>query len=132
MDGVTDSFAARVAALPDAVDGDPVLLRRGRHLSCIWQIGHGSAAYLVQIAEGRVVEAKPAASVTPPADFAMLAEAAVWDRLLAPEPPPGDHDVLAFVKRGELRLVGNLHPLMSHLLYFKGLLAAMRLPEGGG
>ncbi len=52
--------------------------------------------------------------------FAILGEAAVWRRLLAADPPPGDHDLLAFVKRRELRLTGNLHPLMSHLLYVKG------------
>ena len=57
--------------------------------------------------------------VTPSAVFAISGEAAVWRRLLAANPQPGDHDLLAFVKRGELRLTGNLHPLMSHLLYFK-------------
>ena len=46
--------------------------------------------------------------------------------MLAAEPPPGDHDILAFVKRREMRLVGDLHPLMSHLLYFKALLAHLR------
>jgi hypothetical protein len=129
MDGGTKGFAARLAGMPQAVNGDAVLLRRARNLDCTWHIDRGGVAYLVRIAAGRIAEATAAATVTPSADFAMLAEPAVWDRLLAASPPPGDHDFLAFVKRGELRLVGNLHPLMSHLLYFKGLLAALRTPE---
>ncbi len=64
--------------------------------------------------------------VRPSATFAISGEAEVWRRLLASDPPPGDHDLLAFVKRREVRLTGDLHPLMSHLLYFKGVLGHLR------
>jgi hypothetical protein len=119
-------LAARIAVLPARVDGDPVLQRRGRNLTATWQLVVGGDSFLVRIADSRVVEAKPAPAVAMSADFAMIAEPAVWERMLAAVPPPGDHDFFAFLKRGELRLVGNLHPLMSHLLYFKGLLVALR------
>jgi len=128
-DTIADRLAARLPSLAQAMERDPALVRRGRHLSATWQLVVGEAAFLVQIVDGRVAAAQPAPSVTPSADFAMIADAAVWQRLLALDPPPGDHDLLAFVKRKELRLVGNLHPLMSHLLYFKGLLAALRETE---
>jgi hypothetical protein len=121
-------IASRVALLSDVVAGDPVLLRRGRHLSttCLLQVG--DAAFLLRISNGGVVEARPGPFVTPSADFEISGEASVWQRLLAAEPPPGDHDLLAFVKRRELRLAGNLHPLMSHLLYWKGVLACLKEP----
>ena len=41
-------------------------------------------------------------------------------------PPPGYHDLMAMLKFGTLRIEGNLHPFMSHLLYFKDLLALLR------
>src|SRR5436190_21132965 len=132
MSGTEDKLggiAARIAALPERVGADPTLLRRGRHLTVIWELAVGDAVFLVRIVDGHVVSAQAGAVATPSADFAMIADAAIWRRLLAADPPPGDHDFLAFVKRKELRIVGNLHPLMSHLLYFKGLLAALRETE---
>ena len=33
---------------------------------------------------------------------------------------------MALLKRGAMRFEGNLHPLMSNLLYFKLLLASLR------
>jgi hypothetical protein len=119
-------LAARIAALPDIVNSDPVLLRRGRQLNAIWQLAVGDRSFFVRIEDGRVVETRPAPAVATSADFAMIAAPQIWERLLAAEPPPGDHDFLAFLKRKELSLIGNLHPLMSRLLYFKGLLAALR------
>jgi hypothetical protein len=119
-------IAAQIAALPERAVADPALQRRGRFLNATWQLWVGEASFLVRIVDGRIAEARAGLLATPSADFAMIAEPAVWRRLLAADPPPGDHDFLAFVKRKELRLVGNLHPLMSHLLYFKGLLALLR------
>jgi hypothetical protein len=119
-------IAAKVAALPGRVNGDAALLRRGRFLDAVCQLSVGEAQFLLRIADGRVVETRAGPFVSPSADFAIVAEPAVWRRLLAPEPLPGDHDLLAFVKRREVQLVGNLHPLMSHLLYFKGVLGNLR------
>jgi hypothetical protein len=70
------------------------------------------------------VQSKPPAN--PSADFAIIGEPAIWRRFLAADPPPGDHDIFAFLKRRELRVVGDLHPLMSHLLYWKSILAHLR------
>ena len=81
---------------------------------------------LLRIIDGRIADVRRGPFVTPSAAFAISGEAAVWRRLLAADPPPGDHDLLAFVKRRELRLTGDLHPLMSHLLYFKGVLGHLR------
>jgi hypothetical protein len=116
----------RLAALRGRLEADPVLLRRGRYLNAICELDIGNETYLLRIVDGRVHEVRIGPFTTPSADFAVAGDAAVWRRFLAAEPPPGDHDLLAFVKRKELRLTGDLHKLMSHLLYFKDLFAHLR------
>jgi hypothetical protein len=120
-------IAARMAGLAEAVNGDPVLLRRGRTLNAICQLNIGDDIFLLRILDGQVIELRQGPFVTPSADFAISGDAAIWQRFLAADPPPGDHDLFAFVKRKELRVTGDLHPLMSHLLYFKALFACLRL-----
>ena len=117
---------ARLAALPERVNGDAVLLRRGRYLNTMCQLDFGAASVLLRIIDGRIAEMQRNPSVMPSADFAIIGEPAIWRRFLAADPPPGDHDLFAFLKRRELRIVGDLHPLMSHLLYFKALFACLR------
>ncbi len=119
-----EGLAARIAALPEQVNADAPLLRRGRFLDTSFQLLVGDESFVVTIVDGHVAETRRGGFAA--GDFAMIAEAAVWRRLLARTPPPGDHDFLAFYKRKELRIVGDLHPLMSRLLYFKGLLAHLR------
>ncbi|MGE0257304.1 MAG: hypothetical protein AB7H71_16835 [Alphaproteobacteria bacterium] len=121
-----EGIATRMAALADLVAADPALLRRGRWLNTVCQLDIGADTFLLHIVGGRIAEVREGPFVTPSANFAISGEAAIWRRLLAADPPPGDHDLFAFVKRRELRLTGDLHPLMSHLLYFKGVLAHLR------
>jgi hypothetical protein len=121
-----DDLDVRLAALAERVDRDPVLRRRGRYLNTICQLDIGDETVLLRIIDGRISELRRGPFVTPSASFAISGEAGIWRRLLAASPPPGDHDLLAFVKRRELRLTGDLHPLMSHLLYFKGVLGHLR------
>lgn len=121
-----NDLGERLAALAERVQGDPALLRRGRCLNTTCQLDIGEETVLLRIIDGRIAETRRGPFVTPSASFAISGEAAAWRRLLAAEPAPGDHDLLAFVKRRELRLTGDLHPLMSHLLYFKGVLAYLR------
>jgi hypothetical protein len=117
---------ARLAALPERVNSDAVLLRRGRCLNTMCQLDFGGASVLLHIVDGRIADVQRDPSVMPSADFAIIGEPAIWRRFLAADPPPGDHDLFAFLKRRELRIVGDLHPLMSHLLYFKALFACLR------
>jgi hypothetical protein len=121
-----DDFDVRLAALAERVDRDPVLRRRGRYLNTVCQLDIGEETVLLRITDGRISDLRCGPFVTPSASFAISGEAGVWRRLLAATPPPGDHDLLAFVKRRELRLSGDLHPLMSHLLYFKEVLGYLR------
>jgi hypothetical protein len=50
-----------------------------------------------------------------------------WRQFWQPFPPPHFHDIFALAKRGQLRIEGDVHPLMANLLYFKEMLAAPRL-----
>lgn len=121
-----DDLGKRLASLVKRVEDDPALLRRGRWLNTVWQLDIGNDTVLARIVDGRIADVQRGPFATPSASFAISGEAGAWRRLLAADPPPGDHDLLAFVKRGELRLTGDLHPLMAHLLYFKGVLGYLR------
>jgi hypothetical protein len=121
-----DNLDRRLAGLTERVDRDPALLRRGRYLNTICQFDISDDTVLLRIIDGRIAELRRGPFVTPSAAFAVSGEAEIWRRFLAVDPPPGDHDLLAFVKRRELCLTGDLHPLISHLLYFKGVLGHLR------
>jgi hypothetical protein len=124
----TDSIAARSLRLPQRAADNPGLLRRGRYLSAVVQLGIGDQTVLLRIVDGSVVSAGPGPTAGPSCDFAIAAPDAIWRRLCASNPPPGDHDLFAFWKRKELNITGNLQPFMSHLLYFKELLSLLREP----
>ena len=123
-----DNLGARLDALPAAARADVGLMRRGRWLDTTCQLDIGGDTALLRIVDGRVVEVRRGPFVMPSVDFSIAGDAAAWRRFLAAAPPPGDHDLFAFLKRRELRLTGNLHPLMSHLLYWKALFALLREP----
>ena len=116
----------RLAGLAERVAGDAALLRRGRYLNTSCQLIIGVESVLLRIIDGRVAEVRQGSFASLSAVFAIIGQPAVWQRFLAADPPPGDHDLFAFLKRRELRVVGDSHPLMSHLLYFKGVFACLR------
>lgn len=113
-------------ALADTQNKCPALLRMGRHLSTVFMISTGQRDWLVSIERGRVVEVRGDALVMPSYAFRLLADERDWRDFLQPVPAPGCHDLMALLRRGALRFEGDLHPLMSHLMYFKWLLATLR------
>ena len=118
-----DNLAARVNA-------DPNLVRRGKHVDTTFLIAIDNTDNLIRIAEGRIVSITPGPFITPNYSFALRASRDSWDKLWSPTPIPGFTDVFALVKKKLLRIEGDLHPFMSNLLYFKGVLAAARpLPK---
>ena len=78
----------------------------------------------MRVAEGRIVSITPGPFITPNYSFALRASRDSWEKLWSPQPLPGFTDIFALVKKKLLRIEGDLHPLMSNLLYFKGVLAA--------
>jgi hypothetical protein len=81
------------------------------------------------VVEGRIMAITPGPFITPDYSFALRASRDAWDKLWSPKPQPGFTDIFALVKKKLLRIEGDLHPFMSNLLYFKGVLAAARQPQ---
>jgi len=113
-------------SLPELVNGDPVLLRRGRFLSTRFLVGIGETEYLVTVQEGRVERVERGPFVMPSWDFALRGSAEAWAQFWRKLPPPGYHDLFALSKRGLVTIEGNLYPLMANLFYVKDVLAAPR------
>ena len=110
----------------DLVNGDPVLVRRGRHLSCAFLVEARPRSWLVHVLRGRIEKVEEGPFVMPSWRFALRADETSWQRFWQPRPAPGDHDLLALVRRGLLRIEGSPPPLMPFLLYIKVGLEAPR------
>ena len=106
------------------VNGDKNLVRRGKHVNTTFLIAIDNADHLVRVTEGRIVSINPGPFITPNYSFALRASRDAWEKLWSPTPLPGFTDIFALVKKKLLRIEGDLHPFMTHLLYFKGVLAA--------
>ena len=85
--------------------------------------------YLVNIEKGVVKNVEEGPFVMPSYVFKLTAPKNEWIKFLQHTPQPGSHDIIAMLRRKVLKFEGDLHPLMSHLLYFKLLLASLRPVE---
>lgn len=117
--------------LAELVNDDPVLVRRGRHLTGRFLVEARPRCWLVHVLAGRIDKVEEGPFVMPSWRFAIRAEEASWRRFWAPRPEPGDHDLLALVRRGLMTFEGDLQPLMANLLYLKAVLEAPRRLGGG-
>ncbi len=120
-----------IARLPELVNRNAVLLRRGRHLDLDIMIEIGSVPYYVSIESGRIARLDRGPVLMRSWALAARGPDEAWRQFWQPIPPPHFHDIFALAKCGQLRIEGDVHPLMANLLYFKDLLAApRRLAEG--
>ena len=85
--------------------------------------------YLVKIEKGIVTNVEEGPFVMPSYTFKLTASKEEWFKFLQTTPQPGSHDIIAMLRRKVLKFEGDLLPLMSHLLYFKFLLASLRPKE---
>ncbi len=115
-----------VERLPELVNSDASLLRRGRHLTTDIMIEIGSQPYYLSIDHGRVGALERGPLVMRSWSFAVRGSEAAWQTFWQPFPPPNFHDIFALAKHGAFRIEGDYRPLLTNLLYFKGLLAAPR------
>jgi hypothetical protein len=113
-------------ALPAKVNGDPMLRRWGRFLEADVLLAIGPDEWLLRLHDGAVEWVLRGPFLMPSWTLALRVDPEAWRDFLQPEPPPGRHDLLALLRHGKLRIEGNLHPLMSHLLWFKAALATLR------
>ena len=117
------------AGIPAQLEQAPALIFRGRSLDCECLLGPFDHAFHVSIRGGRIVDLTPAPVLMRSWRFAYRASPAAWAEYWKPMPRPGWHDLLALTKREHATLEGDLHPFMTHLQYFKDVLALPRLHQ---
>ena len=113
------------------LDRTPALISRGQWLDCECLLGPSERPFHVSIRNGAIIEMTQAPVLMRSWRFAYRASNTAWAEYWKPVPRPGWHDLLALTKRKEATLEGDLHPFMTHLQYFKDLLALPRLHGGG-
>lgn len=126
-----ESVAATLARLPELVNANEPLVRRGRYFSGEFLVEADGLPVHVKIHEGRIESVERGPFRMRAWRFAIRAEADAWTRFWEPFPEPGYHDVIAMTRLGVARLEGDLQPLMANLRYVKEVLAAPRRPTGG-
>jgi hypothetical protein len=119
-------LAPMIEQLAELVNADAALMRRGRDLTTDVLLEVGATRYHVSIDDGRIKSIERGPLIMRSWSFAIRGNAQAWRQFWLPFPPPHFHDLFALAKRGEFRIEGDLYPLMTHLLYFKGVLAAPR------
>jgi hypothetical protein len=115
------------AGIPGLLEKTPALIARGRFLDCECLLGPIDHPFHASIRGGRIVDLTPAPVLMRSWRFSYRATAAAWTEYWKPAPRPGWHDLLALTKREQAILEGDLHPFMTHLQYFKDVLALPRL-----
>jgi hypothetical protein len=120
------SISAMVERLPELVNGDASLRRRGRFLTDAIMIEIGTQPYHLSIDHGRISYFQRGPLIMRSWSFAIRGSEEAWQKFWQPFPPPNFHDIFALAKHGAFRIEGDYRPLLTNLLYFKGLLAAPR------
>ena len=100
-----------------------------QYLNTSFMISTIENEYLVNIEKGVVKNVEEGPFVMPSYVFKLTAPKNEWIKFLQHIPEPGSHDIIAMLRRKVLKFEGDLHPLMSHLLYFKLLLASLSPAE---
>jgi hypothetical protein len=113
--------------LPALLDADAALVARGHRLSVECRLGPHDHPFHVSFVAGRIVDITPAPVLMRSWCFSFCASPTAWVEFWRPVPRPGWHDLFALTKSGEAILEGDLFPFMSHLQFFKDVLA---LPRG--
>jgi hypothetical protein len=117
---------ASILSLPDLVNGDADLVRRGRYLTATFLVEVGEREFLVRVVEGRVAAVEAGPFLMRSWTFALRASEDAWRRFWEPTPAPGYHDLFAMKKLGVARIEGDLVPLMANLRYVKDVVTAPR------
>jgi hypothetical protein len=118
--------AERFTRLPELVNGDAVLVRRGRFFSGGIGVGIGEVPFHLEIERGRVTELLRGPILMRSTVFRVRADGDAWTRHWESVPVPHFHDLLAMMKAGHAVIEGELQPLMANLQYVKEVLAAPR------
>ena len=114
--------ASMIEKLPDLVNADAALARRGRTLTVDVLIEVGQTPYYLSIERGRVARIERGPLLTRSWAFAIRGSEQAWRQFWLPMLPPHFHDLFALAKRGEFRHRRRLLPVDEQ----------PALPEGRG
>lgn len=117
---------AEFERLPSLVNGNELLVARGRFLSTRFLVGAGGLSVYVTVRCGQIEEVTSSPALMRSWSFAIRASADAWSRFWAPMPRPGYHDLLAMTRFGRATIEGELQPLMANLRYLKEVLESPR------
>jgi len=131
LDADGQQVVSAFETLPRLLEADAEIIRAGRWLDVDCLLGPIGQPFLVSIRQGRITELSPAPKTMPSWRFSYTASPRGWIEYWRTEPAPGWHDLLSLTKRGEAILAGEIHPFMTHLQYFKDLLALPRSLDSG-
>lgn len=120
---------AAIEQLPDRVNADAPLVRRGRFLTTRFLLEVGETQWLIGVLDGKIVSVERGPFVMPSWSFALRASDDEWQTFWSANPPPGHHDLMALIKRRALKAEGDLKIFMAYLRYFKDVLAKLRARE---
>ena len=123
---MSSSLAARGASQLARFRGASASFSRPRSCNADLLLQFGEVAAIVRVRDGRVAQIVEDRVPLRSWDFAVRGSEEGWDQFWQKFPPPGSHDLLALNKRRMFSIEGNLHPLMSHLQFYKDLLACAR------
>ncbi len=112
------------------VNADERLCWRGRHVDTEFLIEVDRDQYLISIKNGHIESVRKGVFAQSEWRFALRASSDAWTAFWQALPVPGYHDIMAMLKFKNLKMEGDLYPLMSHLLYFKDVLVSVRATEG--
>lgn len=130
MIGDEADIIAAFIELPARLRADAALVARGERLNVVCVLGSKENPFHCSFAAGQIVDLKPAPILMRSWSFSYRASAAAWTEFWKPVPRPGWHDLLALTKNGEAILEGDLLPFMTHLQFFKDVLALPRIKVG--
>ena len=117
-----EQLLGRLRTLPDFVNADDWLVRRGHFVTAEFVVDLGGHRNFLTIEKGRLVSVDDGCRLTPTVAFLLSASLGSWARFWQRVPPPEFHDLFAMAHRQDLRIDGDIGVLMANLIYFKTLL----------
>jgi hypothetical protein len=118
--------ADRFARLPELLDADSGLLRRGRWVTVDCRIDVGDQPFFLGLENGALAAFERGLRLMRSSAFTIRADDEAWMQHWQAMPAPGWHDLFALTKRGVASMEGDFRPLMQNLQFFKDLLALPR------
>jgi hypothetical protein len=112
--------------LVERAASDRMLARYGAGTTFRVLLRCGAQQRLMSVHEGRIAAFDEGPFVMPCCDFSLSGGVDAWSRFAAAEPAPGDQDLFAFLRRGEISLEGDTRKFYAHLLWLKLCLLNLR------